>query len=96
MTDKHDCDCGCLEEENIIVLVDEEGAEHEFQIIDTIEVDGERYAILLPTDEEDDEAIILKVGTDEQGNEVYYEIEDDEEWEKVADAWQEMIEEEEV
>lgn len=96
MTDKHDCDCGCIEEENIIVLVDEEGAEHEFQIIDTIEVDGERYAILLPTDEEDDEAIILKVGTDEQGNEVYYEIEDDEEWEKVADAWQEMIEEEEV
>ncbi|MBC7106202.1 MAG: DUF1292 domain-containing protein, partial [Firmicutes bacterium] len=54
-----------------------------------------QYAVLLPLEEEDeDEVVILKYGRDEQGNEILMDIEDDEEWERVADAWQEMVEEE--
>mgnify|MGYP005852325593 CR=1 FL=1 len=85
-----------INEENI-VLVDEDGEEHEFALIDVIEVDGEEYAILEPLDSEEDinEAIILKIGKDENGEDILYDIEDDEEWEKVADRWQEMIEEDE-
>ncbi len=80
-------------EGEVVVLTDEEGKEHEFNLLDVITVDGEEYAILQPVDEDD--AIILKFGVDAEGNEVLLEIEDDEEWEKVADAWQEMLEEEE-
>lgn len=85
------------EELGIVTLVDEEGNEHDFAFVDSIEVDGQQYAILSPMeeDEESDEAIILKIGQDENGDDILYDIDDDEEWEKVADAWQEMIETEE-
>lgn len=84
-------------EEEKIVLVDEDGEEHEFALIDVIEVDGGEYAILAPLDaeKEESEAIILKVGKDDNGEDILYDIEDDDEWEKVADTWQEMIENEE-
>lgn len=94
--------------EEVITLVDEEGEEHDFEVIDVIELEGEKYAILLPVlegeedteaeteDEEDsEEAIILKFARDEEGNEFLVDIEDDEEWEKVAGLWEEMLAEEE-
>ncbi|MCL6560131.1 MAG: DUF1292 domain-containing protein [Firmicutes bacterium] len=84
------------EPEEVITLVDEEGAEHDFTVIDIIEVDGSEYAILLPVEEENDEAIILKFAHDDDGNELLVDIDDDEEWEKVADAWEEMLAEEDV
>ncbi|TEB17630.1 hypothetical protein Psfp_00502 [Pelotomaculum sp. FP] len=84
------------EQEEVITLVDEEGAEHDFTVVDIINVDGSEYAILLPVEEENDEAIILKFTHDDEGNELLVDIEDDEEWEKVADAWEEMLTEEEV
>ncbi|MCL6639298.1 MAG: DUF1292 domain-containing protein, partial [Firmicutes bacterium] len=34
--------------EEVITLVDEEGEEHDFEVIDVIELEGEKYAILLP------------------------------------------------
>jgi uncharacterized protein YrzB (UPF0473 family) len=81
-----------FEEDEVIVLTDDDGQEHEFNLIQTITVNDKEYAILQPVDEE--EAIILRFGIDDEGNEVLYDIEDDEEWEKVADAWQEMSDEE--
>ena len=102
MADKHNCDCGNFEhdheEEGIVTLVDEDGKEHDFVFIDSLEVEGQEYAILSPLTEEDqesDEAIILKIIQDENGDDILVDIEEDEEWEKVADAWQEMIEAEE-
>lgn len=90
-------------EDEVLTLTDEEGVEHDFSVIDIIELDGSEYAILLPlegqgegADEDEEEAIILKIDTDEEGNEVLVDIEDDEEWEKVADTWSTMIETEEA
>ena len=82
------------EQEEIITLIDEEGGEHDFTVVDIINVAGSEYAILLPIEEENDEAIILKFTVDEEGNELLVDIEDDEEWEKVADAWEETLTEE--
>ena len=85
-------------ESDEVILVDENGQEHSFVMLDVIEVDQCEYAILQPVDEdlEDDEepeAIILKIETDENGEEILTDIEDDDEWEKVADAWQDAMEE---
>lgn len=93
---EHDHD---TEEFDTIILTDEEGQEHEFLHLDTLEVEGATYFVLMPIneeteDEEADEAIILKLGHDEDGNEMLLDIESDEEWEKVADAWEAMDEEE--
>lgn len=79
----------------IITLVDEEGEEHDFELLDVLEVDGAEYAILLPLAQEEEaevaEVIILKYAQDEEGNEILVDPED-EEWEKVADLWEEMQE----
>ena len=86
MADKKDM----MEEEfdDILVLIDEENQEHSFQMIDMIEVDDSQYAVLAPMDEgnDEDEAIILKI-VNEDGEDVLYDIESDEEWEKVVDLW---------
>ena len=84
-----------LENENV-VLVDEDGLEHTFALLDVIEVEGSEYAILQPlgedlADDEEPEAVILKIEIDENGEEVLSDIDDDDEWEKVADAWQDAI-----
>lgn len=85
-----------VEEEldNVLILVDEEDQEHPFEVIDMIEVDGNQYAVLTPLEEgaEEDEAIILKIVTDENGEEMLLDIEDDEEWEKVVDIWNDSLE----
>ena len=67
--------------DDVLILVDEEDQEHPFQMIDMVEVDGNQYAVLVPLEEgaEEDEAIILKIVLDENGEEVLYDIEDDEE-----------------
>jgi len=90
-----------LEEEtfDVVVLNDDEGNEHEFMHLASLEVEGSTYFVLLPVEETEDdedeeaEAIILKLGKDENGEDMLMDIEDDEEWEKVADAWEEMEEE---
>ncbi|HAA09576.1 MAG: DUF1292 domain-containing protein [Syntrophomonadaceae bacterium] len=91
------------EEYPILVLVDEEGVEHSFELLAELEIEQDVYRVLIPLDEEetadedeDIEVIILKVVHDEEGNEFLSDIEDDEEWERVADAWQELVESEDL
>ncbi|MBM7855027.1 uncharacterized protein YrzB (UPF0473 family) [Desulfohalotomaculum tongense] len=79
------------EHDEVITLVDEENQEHDFTVVDVLEVEGSEYAILLPVQEDTDEAIILKFAKDEDGNDLLVDIEEDEEWEKVADAWEELV-----
>ncbi len=91
------------EEYPILVLVDDEGVEHQFELLAELEIEQDVYRVLVPLedeeeteDEEEIEVIILKVVHDEEGNEFLSDIEDDEEWERVADAWQELVEAEEL
>ncbi|MGI6574556.1 MAG: DUF1292 domain-containing protein [bacterium] len=79
------------EQDNLIVLVDEEGNELEFEVIDVIEVDGLEYVIVQEVGQEDKEAEVLRIDTDESGEEVLVPIEDDEELERVAQTWEEML-----
>ncbi|HWP98432.1 MAG TPA: DUF1292 domain-containing protein [Syntrophomonadaceae bacterium] len=90
------------EELPIMVLVDEDGAEHHFELLAELEIENNTYKVLLPLldedteiDEDEVEIFFFKVLLDEEGNEFLSDIEDDEEWEMVADAWKELEEEEE-
>jgi len=90
--------------DNILVLVDEDGQEFEFEVQAELEINGETYRVLIPLEDEDDEeledeeveVLILKVVLDPEGNEFMAEIEDEEEWEMVADAWDELLDSEEI
>ena len=49
--------------DDIIILVDENGDEQEYELLDTIEYEGERYVVLIQ--EDDDEVSILKGESEE-------------------------------
>ncbi len=89
------------QETNWITLVDEDGHEHRFNLLNVVEVDGGKYAVMVPevtsdeAVEDDEEAVVFKIETDENGEEVLVDIEDDEEFAKVCEALEEMIDEEE-
>ena len=97
----HDHEEHDAEEFDTVVLTDDEGKDHEFLDLDTLELEGSTYFLLMPIseekseDEDADEAIILKLGKDAEGGEMLLDIEDDEEWKKVADAWENLVESEE-
>ena len=86
------------EESRIIRTVDENGEEVEFEMIDMFEYQETSYALLLPLNEEEEDeesdeemAVVMKVLKD--GEEYNLEaIEDDEEFEKVVEFYQQMIE----
>ena len=101
----HECNCGCghhHEDENyevqLATLIDEDGNEQEFEVIDIFEVDGKEYvAIALPEDAEeaDDEVVIFRLEVDaETGEELLHDIEDDDEWNRVAETYMALGEEE--
>lgn len=79
--------------ENIIELLDEEGNKFSFLLVEAFEVEGQKYAVLVPSDGSTHEAVVLKVQEDEDGEEYLYEIEDDEEWDMVAQVWEALGEE---
>ena len=84
-------------EADIITLVDDDGIEHEFEIVDSAEFDGGNYMALVPTFEDgqdllDDsgELVILKVVADE-GDEYLEAIENEEEFDKVSAFFMERL-----
>ncbi|MBN4074526.1 MAG: hypothetical protein COA82_04250 [Alkaliphilus sp.] len=75
--------------ENIVVLIDEEGKEVEFEVHMTIEVADNNYAILMLTEErKDDVAYIFRITVDENGEDVLEAIEDDDEYTTVVAAYE--------
>ena len=83
---------------DLITLSDDDGKEYTFEVLDAIETDDGRYLALLPTFEdpkkmldESGELVIVKVG-EENGEEYFYEIEDDDEYETIADAFVDRLE----
>ncbi len=73
------------EENNIIEIIDDEENVIKCELYDIIEFDDKQYALLVEigTNEEDPELVIMRYV--EEGEEAFFEtIEDDEEFEKVA------------
>ncbi len=78
-------------ESDIYTLTDEDGNENDFELIGTVEVDGVTYYALIPYTEDEDadveEYIVLRGEKDENGEDVLVSIEDDEEFDRVADIF---------
>lgn len=79
-----------VEEFDTILLTDEDGIETEFMIIDSLEYEGNTYILVLESaliDDEDAEAMVLKKVAEDGEEDSYELIEDDEEFDKVADLF---------
>lgn len=90
-------------EQDIISLLDEDGKEHEFEIVDALELGDSQYLALVPLyDESQPEAaledsgelVILRVSeeTDEDGEQYLDAIEDEDEYNKVAELFMGRLE----
>ena len=83
---------------DIMTLVDDDGVEAEFELIDTIEVDGQRYFAMTPyysspddiTDESD--ALVVLKGEIVDDEELLVSIDDDDEYERIGKIFMERIE----
>lgn len=83
---------------DIITLSDDDGKEYTFEVLDAVETDTNRYLALLPIYddpqkvlEDSGELVIVKVA-EENGEEYFCEIEDDDEYETIADAFVDRLE----
>ena len=83
---------------DIVTLVDENGKETEFEIVDSLVTDNNEYFALIPTEtaenlsEDDGELVILKV-VEENGEEFLDEIEDDDEFAEISEIFIDRLEE---
>ncbi len=83
-----------MEEVEVYTLTDEEGNESQFELIGEAEIDGVTYYALTELDEEgnqvSDEYVVLRV--EKEGDEdILVSIEDDEEFDKVADFFDDQF-----
>ena len=82
------------EHDHKVTLVDENGEEKVFDIVTWFEVDAKEYVVLIAEDDtEGQEGVILRV-EEEEGEEFLVDIEDEEEWNKVLETYEKMLQEE--
>lgn len=84
---------------SLVSVLDDEGNEHQFELLDAIETDEGRYVALLPVYteaelalEDDGELVILEVVNDD-GDDLLVPIEDDEVFANIAEIFEERLEE---
>ena len=86
-------------EREFFTLTDEDGKELEFELIGVAELKGNTYYAMIPADgaEENEgfcEYVVLRVETDENGEGSLVTIDDDDEFDDVADYFDDMFSEE--
>ncbi|MBE6899840.1 MAG: DUF1292 domain-containing protein [Ruminococcaceae bacterium] len=83
---------------DFVTLVDENGKETEFEIVDSLVTENNEYFALIPTetaenvDSDDGELVILKV-VEEDGEEFLEPIEDDDEYNEISEIFIDRLEE---
>lgn len=86
------------ERDDVVILVDENGEEVEFEHLDTVELNGNEYVVLLPKDESEeekdiDEVVILKIEHGEE-EDSFVSVEDDDELDAVFEEFRVRMEDE--
>ena len=94
----HDCNCGCNEEVTVTLTLDNDEV-IECAVLTIYSVDDKEYIALLPLDEEGDneegDVYIYRYVETEEGEPTLENIEDDDEYEAAADAFDEWLDEQE-
>ena len=90
------------ENREFYTLTDEDGKEIEFELVGSVEIKGVEYYAMIPADAADQaqedggfcEYVILKKEKDENGEDMFVTIDDDDEFDDVADVFDDMFSEE--
>jgi len=82
-----------FDEANLYTLVDEDGVEQTFEMLDTMDLDGKQYFALTPVydnpeDQLDDSGeLVILVAEEVDGEQFMASIDDDEEYERVGNIF---------
>jgi uncharacterized protein YrzB (UPF0473 family) len=80
---------------DFITIEDEDGNTSELEILDSLEFNGKTYVAFLPADMEETDQdygmIILHALTDEHGEDVFEDVEDEEELQAVYEAFMNFL-----
>lgn len=82
---------------DLIVLTDEDGVEHSFELVDTLEEGDNSYVALIAAPEtpeaalEDDGNLVIMKIVEDEGEEMLELIEDDDEFEKISDIFMDRL-----
>lgn len=85
------------EAEGIVTMVNEDGEKHDFLHLDSFELNGEVYVVLLPADEGDEECeevLIYTLKVEEDGSETLLPIEDEAELDSAYEEFKNRMSEE--
>ncbi len=78
--------------DEIFTLTDDDGNENQFEMIGSREIDGSTYLALVPIENnEEDEYVILKVEIADDGSDTLVTIDDDDEFDRVADIFDDEL-----
>jgi len=77
-------------EEDVFILTDEEGREHEMVLVYSFETGNRTYAVLLDRNDPEEDGVILRVEQDGD-DEVLVNIEDEDEWNRVVRVYEEIV-----
>ena len=80
-----------MEENKIITMIDEDGEKVDFELVEIIELDSNKYALLAPIGDEDD-AYVYKI-EEVDGKPQYMAVEDEEEFERVLEEYESTFDE---
>ncbi len=79
-------------------LTDEDGNELQFEVIGAAELNGQTYYAMVPVDDQPEdgvcEYVILKAEKDEDGEDILVTVDDDDEFDDVADYFDDMLSDE--
>lgn len=98
MSDHTHDNCGCghdhdhdhEHEDFVLTLTDENGKEVEMVLVETFNCDEQVYALLLERHNPEADGVILRIEEEEEEM-VLYNIEDEAEWERVQEAYNELV-----
>lgn len=78
------------EAEETVLVIDDQGQTYEMVVIYTFAADDHVYAVLLDKHHPDDDGIIMRM-EEEDGETVFVHIEDDEEWDRAVNTYNEIV-----
>jgi len=89
-----DCDHDHEHGEDIFIVTDENGEEHEMVMVYTFQSQEQAYAVLLDRNDPEADGVIFRI--EEEDEDAYLiNIEDEEEWERVVTIYNEIVAQEE-
>lgn len=85
-----DCDHDHEHGEDVFIVTDENGEEHEMVMVYTFQSQEQAYAVLLDRNDPEADGVIFRV--EEDGDDAFLvNIEDEEEWERVVTIYNEIV-----